>query len=990
MKFFIRDKFFKNISNDKKEIVEKKLYYFYKEVENNKENIKEISNGFWIKKIKGFENRFEFRINNGDRVFFSLERRGTEEERITFILYSNHDRGILKNNRANIENINIFNINKKEIEDEKITEEDELEIRKDYNDIISYEFKNDDFFKRTRDKRYYYLNDEQYRTLTKGSPLFVAGSAGSGKSTITLRKVLNLEAYQNGYGIRKVGYFTRNLLLKDEIQLKYNIFRNMDDISIVEFYSLNDYYRKVLNIDRRKIINFQKFKEFLKFSFPNIERLKLELLNIYFEVVGVVEGLMNLGKMDNWDRDIETSYLSLEDYLKLSKNYSVLDENQKKEIYKICKKYNEWKKENGYYDSNDLSLMCIKKNEKFDFLVVDEIQDFTEVEIFLLFSLVKNKNNMLVAGDIHQMVAFNAFSFERIRNLYYSKNIRVSESLLSKNYRNSKKIVNLANTLTDIRKEYIGTKGLEDYKENFVIEEGTVNISSVDFEILKKMNRSNAAILVSDSQDKDMLVEKGLHRIFTIEEIKGLEYEDIICFNVISKNLWAWEKIFSKKVKLDQRYRKYFNLFYVGITRAIKNLVIMEEEISDNPLLLKLKEVFSLEKDDSDVVKEIIGKKAESTKEEWLEEGKKLYKLEKIKEAEEAFINAGDPTWILRREIEEDILNEDYEVALKKIQKYNLSDKIVKYKKMIIDDIFKRGKDIKCLKYMFDILKIEYRYQELKTNISKKLFKSNYLIKEVNEMIPYFSKKRENILLGDIYFYKKEYKNSLKFYEKSGNKNKISEMRIRILEEKFKNIENRDYKVSVVKSLIGNKEINYFDRSKLTPLFKALDYEDIDIVHMMIFLGGDVGKKVKAKYTLLTYIAFKNYNNSVELISYFLKKGLNINERDNNLENMLFHSVRNKNKKLTNFLFENKIEINGQNILKENLLFQCVRTGDLFNFKRLLNLRIDTSIKNYLDLTVYEFIEKDVLVGKLRARKLKLMKKIYNRILLENKTSCQK
>jgi len=110
MKFFVRENFLKNVTKEKKKLIENKLYYFYSEIENNKNNIREIPKGFWIKKIKGFPNRFEFRVNNGDRIFFSLERRGLEDERITFILYSTHDKGILKNKRLELKTKGDFNI----------------------------------------------------------------------------------------------------------------------------------------------------------------------------------------------------------------------------------------------------------------------------------------------------------------------------------------------------------------------------------------------------------------------------------------------------------------------------------------------------------------------------------------------------------------------------------------------------------------------------------------------------------------------------------------------------------------------------------------------------------------------------------------------------------------------------------------------------------------------------------------------------------------
>ena len=176
------------------------LKYFYNEIERNSENIKNIPKGFWIKKLAGSENRFEFRVNNGDRIFFSLNKRGDEEEKITFILYSSHDHGVRNTKRAGIQLVKDFEILKENFEPSK---EDELDkkIFLDYNNVITYEVKDDSFFKLNRDSRYfyYYLNDEQYETIISQPPVFVVGSAGSGKSTITLRKILNIEEHNSVY-----------------------------------------------------------------------------------------------------------------------------------------------------------------------------------------------------------------------------------------------------------------------------------------------------------------------------------------------------------------------------------------------------------------------------------------------------------------------------------------------------------------------------------------------------------------------------------------------------------------------------------------------------------------------------------------------------------------------------------------------------------------------------------------------------------------------
>ena len=599
MKFLIRENFFKSIPNNKIEIVIKNLIYFYSEIEKNIKNLRNFPKGFWIKKIAGIENRYEFRVNNGDRIFFSLDKRGMEEEKITFILYSSHDHGVKKTKRADIKSIKEFEINKKDFEP-SVVEELDKSFLMDYNNVITYEIKDDDYFIKNGTSKYfyYYLNDEQYGTVTAFPPVFIIGSAGSGKSTITLRKILNIEEHNYVYNLEKVGYFTGNSYLKDNLEEQYNFFRDKNYKSVAEFFTLKEFYQKELGIDTRKIVNYRKFLEFLSFSFPNRKKLRIEDMNIYFEIIGILKGLMGREGADNWERNLDVSLISFEEYKNLSKKYSVLEESQKREIYKIALKYEEWKNSQNLYDINDLARKAIDKTKKFDFILVDEVQDLTELEIYFLFNLIKDPQNIIFAGDIHQMVNFNSFSFDRLKNLYYKNEIKYTVSTLTKNYRSSKEVVELANYMTDLRKEYIGNLGMDDYKEGAILDEGSVLLSKIDYSYIKKFqNDVNAAIIVSDDDERKKLSElSGIkHRVFTVDEIKGLEYRDVICYNLISKNLWAWKQIFSKEVKQDQRYRKYFNIFYVGITRARKNLIVMEEMIENNELLEKIKKFIKLE-----------------------------------------------------------------------------------------------------------------------------------------------------------------------------------------------------------------------------------------------------------------------------------------------------------------------------------------------------------------------------------------------------------
>ena len=983
MKFLIRENFFKNIKKEKISEIEKNLNYFYQEILKNINNIRNIPKGFWIKKINGVENRYEFRVNNGDRIFFSLDRRQDEEEKITFILYSTHDGGVRKGRKAQIKDVKEFDIDRSEFVEESF--EIPQEVYLDYNQVISYEVKDDGEFIKISDSKnryfYYYLNDEQYDALKENTPLLVAGSAGSGKSTITIRKILNLEEYREVYGVKKIAYFTGNKLLKESIEEQYNLFREKDTEKITEFYTPREFYKKVLKVDTRKIVRLKKFKEFLAFSFPDRKKMKIEDFNIYFEIMGILKGLMFDKKPDNWNRDLTKKLIPFDEYTSLNKSYSLLSFEEKEFIYRIAEKYEEWKSENDLYDMNDLAVKSINSNIKYDFLVVDEIQDFTEVEIYFMASLIKNPVNILLAGDIHQMINFNSFSFERLRNYYFTKNIRNQEVILSKNYRNSKDIVELANFLTDLRKEYIGNLGVKDYKENFIVDKGKITLMKPDYELLKNIQKDvKFAILVSSKEEKYNLDRfSDVHmRVFSIDEIKGLEYDNVICLNLATTNLFAWKKIFNGEVKRDQRYRKYFNLFYVGITRCKKNLIIMEDKIQGNLLLEKIKDFITEANQEN---KEILSKEINiSNKEEWFEEGKRLYNVENYEEAQKAFEMAGCPTWILEKNIEEDIENGDYKLALDKIKENKLDKKKKHYENLIIDTTLKREEYIKSLIFSVETFDTPYRYVEIKKIFSEKMNEEFFTKKELDRAVAIFSKKQENNILGEIYEKQKNYTLALNFYKKSLNYIGIAKMRRKILEEKFSEKKDLDNKIKIVEDLLGKKDINSYDKNKLTPLYNSLKYKDIDIIDMLLFLGAKKNVKVQGKYDILTYIAKENFENAMELYRYFYDKDYEYIFSPK-VESPVEFSLKNRNRELTDMIINMKLMSDDYKSVETNPIDVCISTYQVKYFKLFLN-KLDL---NFLSDKFFEEIFKIILGLKLDdvlgKRKKDIMKKIYLRIL---------
>lgn len=859
MKFLITDYFFKDIPTEKNEKVLNKLYFFYKIIKNHKILSSNLPKGFWIKKIVGSNSLYEFRVDSGDRIFFLFNSFSREDSQgsLIFLMYSSHNMAVKKAKRkevseSSLKEFVIFD------QENNIVSIDENFFN--YNNLITYEIIEDSHFMENfynKKYKYYYLNDEQYSCLVDFPPHFIAGSAGSGKSTITLRKLLNLEENYKFYNISKILYLTSNKYLKDNSFEQYLEFRK-ECKEIAEFFTLKEFIRQNLQISSKQIVEFNKFKEFFIFSYPNRKKFNLSIEEIYSEINGIIKGLMIKGNADNWNRDLTQHSISLEDYLNLSSKYSTLDRESRIFFYEVCKKYNQWLKNNNLFDLNDLSLKLLKKNIQFDFIIIDEIQDLTELQIFTLTSLVKNKENLFLAGDIHQMINATFFNFERMKNLFYSKyNKKVNIKILSKNYRSCKKIVDLANYFAKLRNSYIGNLGNDDYKEISIQKDGEVNLTGVNFSLLEKaQNDANTAIVVPDNKTKADLLEQlqNKHRVFSIQEIKGLEYNNIICYNLSSTYKLQWEKIFSKATKHDQKYRKYFNIFYVGITRAQENLIIMESNIENNKVLKELHN-FLTPNNNINIIKNTDNTLKE--RESWLKEGIKLYKLEQLSEAQYAFEKAGEPTWILERELESDISELNFKNATTKLSNKALKSKEVFYRKLIIDTAIENAlffSAAECNR----TFGIAYKDKEIKEGIKKGISKNKYTQKELQKIIQLYKERKDSSFVGDLLLKMKRFNEALIFYQTLNNASGIRLARCGILEDHFKELPNFQEKVAELDEIILSKNINSFDKKdKLTALHRALLIKSDPILfEMILHLGGNLNTFIKGKELVPFYCLY--------------------------------------------------------------------------------------------------------------------------------------
>lgn len=259
---------------------------------------------------------------------------------------------------------------------------------------------------------------------------------------------------------------------------------------------------------------------------------------------------------------------------------------ERKIVYFIFEEYKKIRKEeyNRSFDFNDITWMLLEnekyvdENQKFDFIIIDEFQDMDKAKIQSLTCLMRQNGNVLLLGDFAQQILGTKISYSQlgINN--------ISKLYLSKNYRNSKQISKLANSI--IEKGFIEEN--KDEKINRLISnrQGPVpkitktkksNYSDLIENFFKgkkgskgiiHMNSRNAPIINSAVNGLPNEIE-----VYGINRVKGLEFDNLLIIDIDEiENFYDHENIDGNEN--DEIAKK----LYVAVTRAKTNLLLAYTE----------------------------------------------------------------------------------------------------------------------------------------------------------------------------------------------------------------------------------------------------------------------------------------------------------------------------------------------------------------------------------------------------------------------------
>ena len=465
------------------------------------------------------------------------------------------------------------------------------------------------------------FDDDQNSILHLPAPLIIIGSAGSGKTALTLERLKMLKG--------NIAYISLSPFLVENAQSLYYAQHYENERQGVDFLSFRDYLAS-LKIPQGKEANFRAFECFYA-RYRSQTKVK-EPYKLFEEFRGVITGAAT-----------DKPYLSGEEYAALGVKQSVFTKEQRAEVYELFKKYLLFLQHEGYYDTNILSHAYLEKvRPLYDYVIVDEVQDLTNIQLKVILQSLKNPVGFVLCGDANQIVHPNFFSWSALKSMFYKADLDTDIiRILHTNYRNAARVTDFANTLLKIKNLRFGSI---DKESTHLIHSVSEQAGEVEFledkaktkeELNKKTQHSTKyAVLVMNNEDKaeaSRFFRTPL--IFSIQEAKGLEYENIILVNFISQ----YEKEFrviaegitpedltgdlvfarnrDKENKELDTYKFYINSLYVAMTRAVQNLYIIESAVKHPVLqllgLVKVKETSAL-------------KASQSSLDDWKQEARKL------------------------------------------------------------------------------------------------------------------------------------------------------------------------------------------------------------------------------------------------------------------------------------------------------------------------------------------------------------------------------
>ncbi len=437
------------------------------------------------------------------------------------------------------------------------------------------------------------FDDAQQAVYHLPPPLIVAGSAGSGKTALTLEKLKQIPG--EVLYVTQSGYLARNAR---DLYYADNFERDDQDAT---FLSYREFVESI-HVPRGREADWRAFSGWFARMRQGQTFKHIDGHQAFEEIRGVI-GAQTGG------------VLSRPDYRALGVRQSIFSAGERDLLYDLFEKYRAWLVGAQLYDLNLVAHEWLTLAvPHYDFVIVDEVQDLTTVQLALVLKTLKCPDQFMLCGDSNQIVHPNFFSWSQVKSQFWRDPLlaeRQELRVLSANFRNGLETTRLANTLLRIKQQRFGSI---DRESNFLVqavggEPGTVSLLADEDAAKRELDRrirhsTQFAVLVLRDEDKpEARAYFSTPLLFSVHEAKGLEYENVVLYRFVSSNRAEYAEITAGVTRqgleadaLDYRrardktdksleiYKFFVNALYVAMTRAVKNLYLIESDTA-HPLL---------------------------------------------------------------------------------------------------------------------------------------------------------------------------------------------------------------------------------------------------------------------------------------------------------------------------------------------------------------------------------------------------------------------
>lgn len=247
------------------------------------------------------------------------------------------------------------------------------------------------------------------------------GKYGSGKTTAVINRIPTIIKY---YATEKDDNVLVVALNDDALKNMSSIYENIgkDKYRQSSFFDQENFRKLKMNtIESLTLYYFEKYKEHHKFSasiakeeevLKFIEKAIIRVDENIKEKSRIQDKILNINNVDFIRDEIkfikESNIRSLEEYKSVIRNSNDYDKQLKISLRKNCKgrdiiyavyeQYSNILKKLNIVDKEDIKILAYleaseKKNKKYTHIIIDEIQDFTKIQLDFLKELYNEKVN---------------------------------------------------------------------------------------------------------------------------------------------------------------------------------------------------------------------------------------------------------------------------------------------------------------------------------------------------------------------------------------------------------------------------------------------------------------------------------------------------------------------------------------------------------------------------------------------------------------------